>query len=98
MVIAAGVILGLSPKCPSVPKLSWWQKTPLYRVKPEMFLDANGDGIGDLRGKCACACVSTRVCVRVCVNLCVCVFVRARLCQPVCAHVRFLSTCVYVSV
>lgn len=50
MIIASAVILGLSPKCPSIPKLSWWQKTPFYRVKPEMFFDANADGVGDLQG------------------------------------------------
>jgi len=50
MVIAAVVILALSPKCPPIPKLEWWQKTPMYRVEPRTFFDANGDGVGDLLG------------------------------------------------
>ena len=28
----------------------WWHKTTVYQIYPRSFYDANGDGIGDLRG------------------------------------------------
>jgi alpha-glucosidase len=30
--------------------VAWWRRGPIYHVYPRSFRDANGDGIGDLRG------------------------------------------------
>lgn len=31
-------------------KENWWQKTVVYQIYPRSFMDANGDGVGDLHG------------------------------------------------
>ena len=31
-------------------KGNWWQKTVVYQIYPRSFMDANGDGVGDLQG------------------------------------------------
>ena len=31
-------------------KEKWWKKAVVYQIYPRSFYDANGDGIGDLRG------------------------------------------------
>ena len=31
-------------------KFGWWKSAVFYQIYPKSFLDANGDGIGDIRG------------------------------------------------
>ena len=31
-------------------KMTWWRKGIIYQIYPRSFMDANGDGIGDLAG------------------------------------------------
>ena len=31
-------------------KRKWWKESVVYQIYPRSFLDANGDGIGDLAG------------------------------------------------
>ena len=31
-------------------ELAWWQRGVVYEIYPRSFMDANGDGIGDLQG------------------------------------------------
>lgn len=33
-----------------VPDADWWREATVYQIYPRSFADANGDGIGDLRG------------------------------------------------
>ncbi|GAA4194591.1 glycoside hydrolase family 13 protein [Microbacterium oryzae] len=33
-----------------VPAADWWRQAAVYQIYPRSFADANGDGIGDLRG------------------------------------------------
>jgi glycosidase len=35
---------------PASLELPWWKRTTTYQIYPRSFADANGDGIGDLRG------------------------------------------------
>ena len=32
------------------PDRPWWRDGVLYQIYPRSYMDANGDGVGDLRG------------------------------------------------
>ena len=32
------------------PDRTWWRDGVLYQIYPRSYMDANGDGVGDLRG------------------------------------------------
>ncbi len=34
----------------TIEDIPWWKRTTVYQIYPRSFADANGDGIGDLRG------------------------------------------------
>jgi hypothetical protein len=36
-----------------VEPVTWWQSGVIYQIYPRSFADANGDGVGDLRGRVA---------------------------------------------
>lgn len=42
----------LAPAAPPAPNaaIPWWKSGPIYHIYPRSFADANGDGVGDLRG------------------------------------------------
>lgn len=50
MLVAAILLIVLTPKCPYKPKMEWHQKGVIYQINSEKFIDSNGDGIGDING------------------------------------------------
>ncbi|XP_043940617.1 4F2 cell-surface antigen heavy chain-like [Protopterus annectens] len=48
MLIGAVFILLQSPN--NRPQLHWWQHSVFYHIEPAVFLDSDGDGMGDLAG------------------------------------------------
>jgi alpha-glucosidase len=40
----------VTPVSPATSDRNWWRQAVVYQIYPRSFADANGDGIGDLRG------------------------------------------------
>ena len=51
LIVASGIYIGFTPRCPPRPKQEFWQSKVGYWVNPFSFKDSNGDGVGDLQGK-----------------------------------------------
>lgn len=34
----------------AIKNVGWWKNTVFYQIYPRSFMDANNDGIGDLKG------------------------------------------------
>lgn len=43
-------LLALSLTAAEIKNVGWWKNTVFYQVYPRSFMDANNDGIGDLKG------------------------------------------------
>lgn len=50
MLVAAIVIIVLTPKCPPRPNQEWWETAMVYCIQPKSFFDSDSDGVGDLEG------------------------------------------------
>lgn len=50
MIVAAVIIIVLTPKCPARPDQKWWETSVVYTVDVRTFKDSDGDGVGDLAG------------------------------------------------
>ena len=40
----------LDPASTAAAAVQWWKGAAIYQIYPRSFADANGDGIGDLKG------------------------------------------------
>jgi len=50
MIVAAGTIIAVTPRCPAKPPQKWWDSGIVYRVFIRSYKDSNEDGKGDLVG------------------------------------------------
>lgn len=51
MLVAAIVLVVVTPKCPPVPDLTWYHTGVSYKVDVGKYQDSDGDNQGDIRGK-----------------------------------------------
>jgi len=50
MIVAAAIIIAVTPRCPAKPPQKWWDSGVVYRVFVKSYKDSNDDGKGDLIG------------------------------------------------
>ncbi|KAK3607837.1 hypothetical protein CHS0354_031339 [Potamilus streckersoni] len=50
LIITVVALVLVYPRCRRADPVSWWQKSPVYRVYVPSYMDSDGNGWGDLKG------------------------------------------------
>jgi len=60
MLATAVAIVVMTPRCPPLAQLDWWQTAVVYQVDVQSFQDTDNDGVGDLLGAYSCQSLFSR--------------------------------------